>query len=242
MTADPTTMAVVGAAAMTGIVHALIPDHWLPFVLIGRARNWSLRSVALVAGFSGMIHAAISVGLALIALAIGIGAARAMALGENLEHAGAWALVALGLAYAIWAWRKGGHFHPGGARLHAEPEGDACSGGEGPAHPDHLHYHADDAWISGSRWSLAGLALLVGINPCVLITPIVLAGVAIDRMTALTAAAAYSVTAVTTTVVLSMIGVGATRRLWVPGAARYMEAASGLLIAALGAGMLLFGH
>ena len=33
--------ALTGAAVATGVLHTLIPGHWLPFVMIGRARGWS---------------------------------------------------------------------------------------------------------------------------------------------------------------------------------------------------------
>ncbi len=234
-------MAVIGAAALTGIAHSLIPDHWLPFVLIGRARGWPLRMVATISGLSGLVHAAISVLVGVIAVAAGSGAASA--LGENLEHVGALALIALGLGYSVWAWRKGGHFHPGGARFHPPDASRECEGAEGHSNPEHLHYHADDGLIRGpGRWGLFGLALLVGLNPCVLMAPILLAGATIDRMAAVLAALAYSVTAITMTVGLSVLGVGATRGMWVPAAARYMEAGSGLLIAGLGALFLIVGH
>jgi len=32
---------LLATAAATAAFHTLIPDHWLPFVLVGRARRWS---------------------------------------------------------------------------------------------------------------------------------------------------------------------------------------------------------
>ena len=46
---------LVGTAISTAVLHTLIPDHWLPFVLIGRARNWSLRHTAILSSLSTLI-------------------------------------------------------------------------------------------------------------------------------------------------------------------------------------------
>ena len=79
----------------------------------------------------------------------------------------------------------------------------------------------------------------MGINPCVLILPLVLKGA--DQGTFALAAilGAYSLTTVALMVGLSVAGVAGALRLTLPGAARYMEAASGLLIAGAGVALLL---
>ncbi len=236
---DATGYALLSVAVSTALLHTLIPDHWLPFVLIGRARGWSARTTAAISGLSALIHVALSIALGLAALVVGLSAAGAV--GATLERAGPWLLVGFGLAYAGWAWKKGGHFHPGGARLHAGSAGSStCDGHEGPGHPDHLHYHADDAWIGGrARRDEWWLAWVVGLNPCVLLMPILFSASREGRLALVLVLAAYVLPTVALMVGLSVLGVAATKRLKVPGVARYMECASGLLVAALGAVQLL---
>ena len=86
------------------LVHTLIPDHWLPFVLAGRSRGWSLRATAGASGLAALIHIALSVALGWFAYSIGREAAER--LGESLEHASALILVLFGVVYAVWSWRK----------------------------------------------------------------------------------------------------------------------------------------
>ena len=238
---DPTTSLLLATAVATALFHTLIPDHWLPFVLIGRARGWTVRETALWSGLSALVHAALSAVLGLCTLKIGMEAASA--LGERLESASGVLLVGFGLAYAGWAWRKGGHFHPGGALFHRVPETPACDGHEGPGHPDHLHYHADEAWIRGGagRGDL-GLALIVGLNPCVLILPILVAAAQRGAEATAVVTLAYAATTTALMVALSVIGVVGIRRIPVPGAARHMETASGLLIAAVVVVFLALGR
>ena len=229
---EATVYMLLSTAAATALLHTLIPDHWLPFVLIGRAQGWAAGTVAAISGLSALIHTALSVLLGLLAL--GVGRAAAATAGETLERVGAGLLVLFGLAYAIWAWRKGGHFHPGGRLLHRDG-GPGCGGEEGDANPEHLHYHADDDLIRGrpGRGAVA-LAVIVGVNPCVLVLPIMLAAVPRGPATVGLVALAYSVPTVLLMVGLSVLGVSAGWKVRLPGVARHMEMASGLLIALLG--------
>lgn len=235
-----TTTVLLGTAVSTAAFHTLIPDHWLPFVLVGRARGWSLPRTAAVSGASAAIHALLSLLLGLLAVAIG--AEAASRLGHGMEEVGAFLLIAFGLAYAAWATRKGGHFHPGGARVHRHEEAAACDGAEG-AHAGHLHYHADAALIERRKGrSDLSLALIVGINPCVLILPLLFAAANDGPSVVLATAAAYSATTVLLMVALSVAGVAGLRFVRIPAIARHMEAASGLLIALLGVVVWAFGH
>lgn len=230
---DSTFTLLLGTAVLTAVFHTAIPDHWLPFVLVGRARNWSPGRTASVSGLSALIHVLLSVLLGLAGLWIGREIAQAV--GRSLEHAGAPLLVVFGLAYAAWAWHKGGHFHPGGALFHRGRSGRECEGQEGPSHPEHLHYHADGGLIPGGAGPGAlALAVLVGMNPCILVLPILVQSASRGPVTVALVTGAYAVTTTALMVGLSVGGVVATRKIRLPGAARHMEAASGLLIAALG--------
>jgi ABC-type nickel/cobalt efflux system permease component RcnA len=225
-------------AAATATFHTLIPDHWLPFVLVGRARNWTARTTAAVSGLSALVHTLLSVALGIAALLLGQSVAHAV--GERLERASGVLLVVFGAAYALWAWRKGGHFHPGGRLLHDSDEGEHCDGHEGPASIDHLHYHADDAWIGKEAGKGAvPLALIVGLNPCILVLPIMVATADQGAGAVALVTGAYSITTIALMVGLSVAGVVGSRRLPVPPVARHMETASGLLIAAVGLVFLL---
>jgi hypothetical protein len=225
-------------AAATAALHTLIPDHWLPFVLVGRARGWNARTTAAVSGLSALVHTLLSVALGVVALLLGNSVANAV--GERVGRGSGVLLVLFGGAYAAWAWRKGGHFHPGGALLHAGEEGAPCDGREGPGSMEHLHYHADEGWIGKKAGKGAlPLAVIVGANPCVLVLPIMVATASQGPGAVALVTAAYSVTTIGLMIGLSVAGVVGSRRIPVPPVARHMEMASGLLIAASGLFFLL---
>lgn len=47
---------VTGASIFAGM-HALLPTHWMPFVLVGRAQGWRTRQVLGVVAVAGIGHA-----------------------------------------------------------------------------------------------------------------------------------------------------------------------------------------
>jgi putative Mn2+ efflux pump MntP len=54
---------------LLSLVHAVIPNHWLPVVAIGKAEKWTLRETVIVTGVSGLAHTLSTV---LVGIAIGI--------------------------------------------------------------------------------------------------------------------------------------------------------------------------
>ena len=51
---DATGYALVTVAVATALFHTLIPDHWLPFVLIGNARRWRVGTTIVISGTSAL--------------------------------------------------------------------------------------------------------------------------------------------------------------------------------------------
>ncbi|MBN1586833.1 MAG: permease [Candidatus Omnitrophica bacterium] len=61
------------AVASIGLVHALLPTHWLPFVLMGRGQQWSLRQTVGVALLASIGHVAVTTAIGFLAAWVGIG-------------------------------------------------------------------------------------------------------------------------------------------------------------------------
>lgn len=66
-------------SVLLGSVHAAIPNHWLPVVLIGRAEKWSERETLGVVALSGFFHTLSTVVLGVVIGTIG------MEVSERLE-------------------------------------------------------------------------------------------------------------------------------------------------------------
>ena len=118
-----------------GILHTLVPDHWLPIAVLARQRGWTATETARAAAQAGLGHVATTLVLGL--LAWGVGAAAAKSYGQAVDVAASLALIGFGLwiAWGAWTESKGS--------AHGHPHHHHCSAGQ------HRHDSAaatDHAW------------------------------------------------------------------------------------------------
>lgn len=126
---------IAGTAASIGLVHTILgPDHYLPFIVISRARKWPLRKTLLISFLCGLGHVLSSVVLGFIGIALGIAVFKL----ENVESfrgsLAAWFLIAFGFAYFVWGVRRAVLNRPHRHR-HLHVDG---------AEHEHTHVHASE--------------------------------------------------------------------------------------------------
>lgn len=63
---------VILGGLLVSLVHGVLPNHWLPFVLIGRAQSWELGKVFKTLATAGIAHMAVSGGIAMVILLFGV--------------------------------------------------------------------------------------------------------------------------------------------------------------------------
>ena len=49
-------LSLVGAGFLAALLHAVLPTHWLPFVLVGRGQRWTLTQVLTTVAIAGSAH------------------------------------------------------------------------------------------------------------------------------------------------------------------------------------------
>jgi len=128
-------LVIAGTAATIGFVHTVLgPDHYLPFIVISRARRWTLAKTLVISFFCGLGHVLSSVFLGFVGIALGIAVFRLEQVESIRGGAAAWLLISFGFAYFIWgmhrAIKKRPHRH-----LHFHSEGETH---------DHLHTHQEE--------------------------------------------------------------------------------------------------
>ena len=208
---------LVTTAFATAGIHSLIPEHWLPVVLVGRREGWSLAKTMEVAGLSGLLHIGLSVGLGATAFFLGEKTARAF--GSQVEPLSYLFLIAFGLGYILYD-RTAGH----GRKLMRAPEHDEA---------EHLpsRFRGDAVpWL---------LALAVGLHPCVLIVPVLVAAMAEEGFLWAAVLAVFSITTALTLLLAVAVGYTGAERLHFLWLERYGGLLSGGLIVALGLTLLL---
>jgi sulfite exporter TauE/SafE len=90
-------------AAITGFFHALVgPDHYLPFIFIGKSRSWTLRKTLSLTFLCGLGHLVSSIVISTIGLALGYAITQIEFFDHVRADLAAWLFTLFGLGYMIW--------------------------------------------------------------------------------------------------------------------------------------------
>ena len=99
---------IIVGSVLLSLLHAVIPNHWLPVLAIGKKENWTLREVTEVTFLSGLAHALSTIVIGIIIGYIGL------QLAENVRYfthvVAPVILVILGLFF-IYQHHRHKHFH-----------------------------------------------------------------------------------------------------------------------------------
>lgn len=110
---EVTLSALLIAAASIAFTHTLVGvDHYLPFVVLNRSQQWSLKKTLTMTAVSGVGHVVGSVLLGMIGIALGVALKRLEWVESVRGGLASWGLIAFGLVYAAWALtRRQAHHH-----------------------------------------------------------------------------------------------------------------------------------
>jgi nickel/cobalt exporter len=158
-------------AASVGFLHTLFgPDHYLPFIVMARARRWSLLKTGWITFLCGVGHVGSSVLLGMIGIALGIAVTKLETVESFRGDLAAWALIAFGLVYFVWglrkAWRMKPHEHP-----HTHIDGIAQHDHVHSHVSGHVHIHAEEGNPNITPWVLFTIFVL---GPCEPLIPILM--------------------------------------------------------------------
>ena len=160
---------LTGTAASIGFFHTLFgPDHYLPFIVMSRARRWSLVKTTWITLLCGIGHVGSSVILGAVGVAVGMAVARLEGAESVRGQIAAWLLIGFGLAYFLWGVRRAirrrphahGHLHRDSEHAHKHVH----SG-------EHAHPHDAAGKKSLTPWILFTIFVL---GPCEPLIPILM--------------------------------------------------------------------
>jgi hypothetical protein len=128
---DSSALLLVGAVAAVGVLHTIVPDHWVPITLMARQRGWSRAETTRVAFKAGIGHVVSTLVIGTIVWLAGVAVAQRF--GHWIDTLASLALVGFGLWIALSAGRDlrghGGHGH---GHSHEVPSGENGSAIHGP--------------------------------------------------------------------------------------------------------------
>jgi nickel/cobalt transporter (NicO) family protein len=241
---------LAGTAASLGLIHTVIgPDHYLPFIVMSRARNWTLRKTLFISFLAGLGHILSSVVLGFVGIALGIAVAKLEGVESARGEIAAWLLIGFGLAYFVWgmrrAWKGKPHAH---AHLHGH--GGPHEHPHGPEHgvhehvhsheiAEHAHPHGEEKKANITPWVLFTIFVF---GPCEPLIPLVMYPAARHSTAgvALVAAAFGLVTIATMLVIITAASWGA-RFVRLGKLERYSHALAGLMIFVSGLAVQFLG-
>lgn len=99
---------------LLSVLHAVIPNHWLPVLAIGRKDNWTLKEITTVTFLSGLAHALSTIVIGLVLGLLGLQLAGKI---QYFTHFIAPAILILLGFFFIYQHHRHKHFH-----LHKTPE------------------------------------------------------------------------------------------------------------------------
>ncbi|HEY7993883.1 MAG: hypothetical protein ACHQY2_04905 [Candidatus Eremiobacterales bacterium] len=249
---------LVIAVAAVGVLHTLVPDHWVPIALVSRQQGWTRSQTARAAAIAGVGH---TVSTLVIALLVWIaGALFAERFGRAVDLVTSWALILFGAWVVIGAlrelreesasWAAGAdadpaerrghaHRHRHGSLIHAHwhTHGPAdwheAATVVADAPPEHVHEHPTS--------SRTALLLIVGSSPMVEGIPAFFAASRFGPGLIALMSAVFAVSTIATYVALCVASASGLQQLSIGPLERYGEVLSGGLIMALGI-VFLFLH
>lgn len=229
---------LLATAASIGVVHTLLgPDHYVPFIVLARAREWSLARTTVITLLCGIGHVLSSVALGLAGIALGLAVHRLEAVESARGELAGWALIALGAVYTAWGLKRalaGGHGHvhlgSGHASMHALT---------------HAHEHGGAAEAAAAHRAPAtpwALFIVFVLGPCEPLIPILMypaaaqSGIGMALVTAV-----FAVTTLGTMLAVTLAGVKGLSLLPTRHLERYAHALAGAAILACGVAIKFLG-
>ncbi len=95
-------------ALMLGTFHTIVGvDHYLPFIVLGKSRNWSMKKIMGVTLVCGIGHVLSSVLIGMVGLLLGMAVAPLEAIEGIRGDIASWGLVVFGLVYGMWGLYHG---------------------------------------------------------------------------------------------------------------------------------------
>lgn len=105
-----TTISLIGATFFVALTHAIMPNHWMPFALIGKGQKWSLTKTIFITAIAGLGHSITTTILGFIIAILGFHITKyAETIAEPLAGI---ILIVLGITFVIIGrLRHGPHNH-----------------------------------------------------------------------------------------------------------------------------------
>ena len=232
------SLTLLSATAVSiAFLHTLLgPDHYLPFIVLSKARKWTTRKTMIITFLCGLGHVLSSIVLGLIGIAVGISVNRLVSVESFRGSIAGWLFIAFGLVYMIISVRNlvrkkthsHKHFHMGGED-HEHEHGH--NGG-------HVHVHETDP-VSTTPWILF---LIFVFGPCEVLIPMLIYPAAeLNAIGVALVALVFGTATIGTMMIVVLLGYKGVSMIKFEGWEYLIHILAGFVILLAGAGMQFMG-
>ena len=225
-------------AASIGFIHTILgPDHYLPFIVISKARKWSKYKTIWVTTLSGLGHVLSSVLLGVIGIGFGFALHDLETIESSRGEIAAWLMITFGLIYFLlglrraWKNKTHEHFHShdnGITHLHLHNH-----------LTEHAHLHEKEGTVSLTPWILFTIFVF---GPCEVLIPMLMFPAANESMSGLIfVTLIFGLSTIITMLTVVLIGIYGVNFIPIGKLEKYTHAIAGLIIFLSGSAIQFLG-
>ena len=162
-------IALLVTAATVGFLHTILgPDHYLPFIVISKAKKWSILKTTWVTALCGLGHILSSVIIGFIGIFFGVALSRIEFIESYRGDIAGWLLLGFGLAYMIWGIKK---YYQRKKHSHVHLHEDGSKHAHEHAHEhSHMHVHPN----KDEKMTPWFLFIIFIFGPCEVLIPLLM--------------------------------------------------------------------
>lgn len=225
---------LIVSAASLGFVHTILgPDHYVPFIVLSKARKWSSNKTMWITFISGVGHVGSSVIIGMIGIALGFSLNKLEYFESFRGEIVGWMLFAFGIGYTIYGLYKYlknvGHMHLSGFLIPKKIRG-------------LQHLPTDEKAKDNTRLTPWILFIIFVFGPCeVLIPMLIFPAYKSSTYGMVSVALVFGIVTVSTMMVAVYIGRKGISLVKFKKQEKYFHLIAGVLILVSASGILFFG-
>jgi len=229
---------LIATSASLGLIHTLLgPDHYLPFIMMSKAGEWTKGKTALVTILCGLGHVGSSILIGTVGIGLGISIEKISFFETFRGGIAAWLLAGFGIVYFIWGVRKIIRNIPH-KHLHIHEDG-VVHTHEHVHKETHLHVHSDQKAKKITPWVLFVIFIL---GPCEPLIPLLMYPAAQSSWMGMgLVALVFCIITLATMMAMVMLTLYGFRFLPLQQMERYSHAVAGAAVFLCGFGMIFLG-
>jgi nickel/cobalt exporter len=228
---------LAATAASIGFLHTILgPDHYIPFIAMSKARNWSVKKTIFITSACGLGHVLSSVVIGLVGIGFGIAVSKLEIVESTRGEIAGWLLIGFGLAYLVWGIKKAYKNKPH-THIHLHENG-TMHLHEHNHHREHAHPH-DSKKKNITPWVLFTIFIF---GPCEALIPILMYPAATQSVSGLVlVTTVFGLTTILTMLSIIVVSLKGINLLNFGKLERFTHALAGGMILLCGLAIILLG-